>query len=421
MNRTFPAILLTLGGLLVLLLVLGSPAAAQARPKEGTEVDSLIERIKLARARDERLHGDGTKPVRTAVSPDREAPPKETTETEPRDANAEKVRAQRAAEREKMATNPQQYVKDMGTPSATPGAGAEDSVTGLVGRIRASRSEEAEKEKAEREKAAKEGVTRETTGVEPRMPAADVSTYRRFLTPMRDVSGTVGGEALRDTTAAPARATEAGAAARSGELPDPSKDPSAYEARVRADMGPRGDLPAYADKSLLGVYESDRYGRLLSQARDVQPNPGGTNASQAYKAYQALQRNPDTGSIIGQRDVYVPNSATFINPTFRGSIYEIPYSTDPFRRNYSDLTTQSKYSSAGYYNLGVRESFQDYYTREYGVSRAFVPGASSSQNFEVNTVKQWTQQIRQDYGVDIRPGAATYGDLYRIQTGLRKR
>jgi hypothetical protein len=108
-----------------------------------------------------------------------------------------------------------------------------------------------------------------------------------------------------------------------------------------------------------------------------------------------------------------------VNPTYRGSIYSNAYSGDPYVRSYSPDTTQSRYSSSGYYSMDTRESFSDYYQREIGVSNAFVPGSASRQ-IEVNTVKQWTDTINQYYGTNTAAGTNTFTDTYRLYSAQRK-
>jgi hypothetical protein len=427
MKRTFPLLIVVLTAAIAVVLLWGSPASAQSRRTGTPEVDPLIERIQAARARDERLYGDGTTKDAGGASSGERKPAvaaKKPVADAAKEKDAEKRRPEGiAADVERSAKDPAAYAKEMSTPGRVTAQDVlksyetDRTVGGMLDRIRGSRSEEAEKEKALREKAAKEGVTREPAPLEVRTPASDPSAYQRFLTPRRGVAGTVGGEAVLQTRQAPLGVAEIRNAVRPSGLPDPSKESTLYDTRVQAEMGVRAQLPRYADSSLLGVYETQRYDRLLTQDRDVRFEKGRANLTNVYQTYQGFQNAPDTGSSIARRDVYVPNSTTFINPTYRGSIYEVPYASDPFRRNYSSNTTDSRYSNSSYFNLGNRESYEDYYTREYGVSRSFVPDFSSSRGFEVNTIKQWTQDLRTNYGIDVRPGSATYGDLYRMRTG----
>ncbi len=416
-----------------------APASAQTRTSE-SDVSALIQRIKEARAREEHATEDMAPPD-SKSSASTEAKPATPAEASAKAADEkkkvadERARQDRArAEAEKIARNPRDYVRSMANPTRPSASDAlrsldtDRSAADIVSRIRENRSPDEAKDKAKREKEEKEAVTRVTPGTEAKGGAAP--DYSRFLTPSRGAEGTVGGElvtqrALPQTAPDPISSVTPGGASTlarkpsTGGLADPSQDPTLYQKEAERTLGLKAALPSYADKGLLGVYATNQFSQAVQQQRDARFDPG-TSLNRVYDVYKQLQKTPDTSSIIGRRDVYVPNAQDFQNPSYRGSIYEMPFAVDPNNRNYSQSSTLSQYSNSAYRNLNVGESWTDYYTREYGVTPSFAPLPSSSRAFDVNTIKQWSVDLRQNYGVDITPGSMSYGDMYRLQTGLRK-
>jgi len=357
----------------------------------------------------------------------------EDDETDLDSPEERKARAKRRAKRkallsgkpekkEELITDPNELRKRMGS---VPRIGAKEmldeyrmgtSTKDLLKRIQQSRSGELQEGKEKRKKEAGERVTREPVIRDFRSGLPDYSLdtkidrdFRRRLNVI-GVGGLAGEqERLRNRMiGGPTRRT------RVADLPDPAKDFDLYKTRLRSEFGERGTLPSYVDPKLAGVQETRRFDRWITNEFGARLEPGRASLPQAYNAYKSLASLPPLDTSRGRRDVYVPYSTNFLNPIYRGGIYGAPLTSDPYQRNYGPTLTESKYSQQEYLNTGVRESFADYYRREFGVGTSFVP-ESSSRYYDINTMNQWQAQLRRS-GVDTRGANTSYSDLYRLQT-----
>jgi hypothetical protein len=295
------------------------------------------------------------------------------------------------------------------------------STEDLLKRIREGRpgSEEGKKEGEESEE---EPLTRPGLGgggVKVETPKYGVED--RFHESLRGRPGIVGSRRLTADDEYTVRI--GGEATRQGtlsSLPDPGEDLQAYRRRLSGTVYQSGRDERYLDNvvpDLRSTVEGERLNREVInryEARIIPQEVG--NLGQAFKAYESLTQLPRLSDSLGRRDVYVPNSTNYLNQTYRGSIYGIPYSNDPYQRNWAPQLTRSKYSTESYYNFNVQESFADWYQREYGVSNAFVPGSTARQ-YDINTLQQWQSSLRRDYGIDVRATQSTYADMYRLHTG----
>jgi hypothetical protein len=208
-----------------------------------------------------------------------------------------------------------------------------------------------------------------------------------------------------------------GGAGPTHELPDITKDTQGYAERMVREFGVRGAIPdVNVDPRLLEIQERNRFARWSQKDHEALVDPKAmASTERLYDTYKELGKVPIARSYESYRDTYVPYSQNFLDPSLRGTIYGRGFINDPDQRNYNLNIAQSKYSSDWYYNLDLRESFEDYYTREFGVNNSFVPG-SASRFFEINTLKQWADFYQRDYGVNIRTGNYTYSDWYRLHT-----
>jgi len=421
MRKTL-AILVLAGVGLGLLFFLGSVGAqAQSASPDKNQVDSLVERIKAAKADVERRESEDEngKPLQL-TKPDQRSAKEKAKETE-----AKKTEVSRKEEGRAANILADRYLREAGE---IPRMGPRDILrryeVGLtpeeiLKRIRESRATEAEAQKKGQEKKPDEGgIAQESAPRDYRELAKEYSPDRVYLAQPRVTVGPIGAETLPGRKDMPsAGMTEIRRSTGPSEFPDPNKDLDRYQALLTDRFGVRGELPQFIDPSLRSTYEAQRFRNWLTNEQDVRVEPGRMDVSQLYSTYRAFQSLPEVNKSLGRRDAYVPNSTNYLTPAYRGSIYSQPFSSDPYARNYSPNSTQSKYSSPDYYSLNTRESFSDYYQREYGVSNAFVPGSAARQ-YEVNTVKQWADSLRQNYGIDVRPGERTYSEMYRLNTSM---
>jgi hypothetical protein len=421
MRKILTVTILASAGLALVLLLGWSSVQAQTAPAGKGAADTLSERIKAAKAKAEadRIAAEG-EPGTAAeeTQPAEEEKPKE----KPKATKKPVSRPTEGAGTTGTAEDPYGSPRDT---TSLPMTGPQDVLQRYdvnatpeqkLMRIRAIRAAEAAKTKGtEAKKPAEAGGIPVDAGLRNyRELVKQYSPDRVYLSQPQVPTGIVGTETLPGLGAAAERARE-----NSGQLPDPSKNPDEYEQMLKQQYGVRGALPEFTDPSLRSTYEAQRFRNWLFSDQGVYVDPGKTDVSQLYNTYQAYRSLPPQSNSLGKRDSYVPNSTDFVNPTYRGSIYSNAYSGDPYVRSYSPDTTQSRYSSSGYYSMDTRESFSDYYQREIGVSNAFVPGSASRQ-FEVNTVKQWTDTINQYYGTNTAAGTNTFTDTYRLYSAQRK-
>ena len=276
---------------------------------------------------------------------------------------------------------------------------------------------------------------RETLGEkkeEGRRPEADITERRgprnfRDLTPDYSLQKEYGlgrqGGMIGEGLVPKAGVTQRKAAtAPTRELPDILKETAEYEKRLVKEYGERGVVPnPYVDPRLLDIQERQRFNRWLKQDHEVLLDAKGAKRSVGglFDTYNYFGRLPQVNKSLKYRDAYVPYSQNFLSPALRGTVYSRNYISDTAKRNFNPNVSRSKFSNQEYWNLDVRESYQDWYVREFGVNNSYVP-FSTSRQYEINTLKQWSDQMRRDYGVDIRPGQRTYADWYRIRTSKPK-
>jgi len=407
------AILMSAG--IVLLVLLGSGSVrAQTAASDQRLVDSLVEQIKAAKA----------EMARRAAAEEQATAPDETQK-----------KAEKPAEKPKAAKKPTRTQKEegglgigtdryrllrqgTGLPSSGLGGRYDLSETpeDILNRIRAERAAAGgQGPKGTEAKPAEEGGIPMESGLRNfREMIKQYSPDRVYLAQPKVPTGIVGTGMLPGPPGGATVSRVTGV-----QLPDPSTQPDEYAQALTDQFGVRAALPQFADPSLRSTYEAQRFRNLLFNDQGVYVAPGNANISQLYNTYKTFQSLPGESNSLGKRDAYVANSQNFVSSTYRGSIYSNPYSNDPYARSVSPYTTQSKYSSTGYYSLDTRESFSDYYQRELGVNATFVPG-SASRLYEINTVKQWTNTIRDYYGTQIRPGEKTFADTYRLYSGERR-
>jgi len=370
------------------------------------EADTLLERIRAAKAKSEGASAQDTGiDLSTPSERKKKAAEKDTEDT-----------AERRRTPARTITDPYAYTRSMTLGS---GLGARDvlqryelgtSSQQLLGRIRGSRpSEEKPRDEATTESPRPETTTPERpffdrpTGLRDyRHLAPDYHLESRYSTDVSRTTELLGGSDLARSSAR-------------DELPDPKKDFDTYQAILKKELGARGQVSRYADPNLRGTYETKRFGNLLSEQYDVDIDLKRQDAASAYSTYRQFQRLPDVSTQLGKRDTYIPYSTNYLSSTYRGTIYDTSSSSDLLSSRSVASPTYSRLSNLNYFNLNTRESYADYYEREYGVSRSFLPG-SSARHYDLNTMKQWSAQLNRDYGVDVRAGSQTYADLYRLHT-----
>ncbi|HUW55068.1 MAG TPA: hypothetical protein VMZ92_00380 [Planctomycetota bacterium] len=415
MRKLLPFLVAAGVGLALLLLPAGRTARAQSAADR--EADSLLERIRSAKSRQQAT--TSAKPDDKKI--DLNAPGEGKTDKEGTEKDESK--APRRREAVEVITDPYEYMRRMGT---MPRAGTRDLLRSydiertpneLLERIRESRvtDDRAKKKATERKETALRRTSQQPSTTDYRQGLSDYNLEDKYLSPLSELSDGIGADALR----APASPREAAAELRRStsptDLPDPNKNLDRYQKGLREQYGEKGALPQYVDTNLRGTYEAGRFKSWLQNEYGTRVETDQLDVSQLNNAYREFQALPPVNESLGRRDSYIPNSQNFLSDVYRGTIYSQSNTIDPGRRNWSPSFSQSKYSTADYYNLNTFDSYSDYYEREYGVSKAFVPG-SSARHYDINTMKQWEDSLRRDYGMDSRAGDRTYADLYRLYT-----
>ncbi len=324
-------------------------------------------------------------------------------------ATARKRREERVRD---MMVSPEEYLQRMKAAMAS-GMGLRESDTysrrtaEALRRIRESQSTEREEEKSVRERAAEAAIARGGAFLSDRTAGRrDFSLDSRYMSPLRAASTVIGADRLRSTRLR-ASGTPQYAAVR-----DLSTDDGVA---AESKFGTSEDLTRYADPNLVKTYKASEAKRALMRNSDVNVDKGSVSLTDLNRTYRQLSRVSTASRSLGRRDTYVPNSTNFLDNTYKGSIYSRSYSVDPSYRNSARNLTQTK-STGGYYNLNTREAYSDWYQREYGVGRSYVP-TSASRQYEVNTMKQWEDDLRRDRGINVRSGTMTYAEMYHLRTG----
>ncbi|HUV38820.1 MAG TPA: hypothetical protein VMY39_04370 [Planctomycetota bacterium] len=419
---------LAVGVMAAALLVL----CARAVRAQSTEVDPereaatrrLLERIRAAKAEAEKdkpaLHKDKDKDKeKDAAESDTDlSSPEEKKARQERRAKLRALLSGKPDTGEEFITDPNELRRRVGSiprqgPRDLLGAyDSEDSTENILKRIRQARSGESERG---REQEAEERVSPEP-GL--RGLPGEVPDYSLETKVDRDLERRLSGVGMGMLPGDRAQRYQGiGGPTRglgSATLPDPSTDLRDYNTRMVREFGERGALPGNVNPDLVNEHETRRFGRWLTDDFDARLETGGVSLPDAYKAYRDLHALGPRNTSLGRRDTYVPYSTDYLSPTYRGTIYGNYYSSDPYQRSYAPDLSRSKFSNESYYNNDVTQSFSDYYQREYGVGPSFVP-ESSSRYYDVNTMKQWQNQLRWQ-GIDTRGAANTYSDLYRLQT-----
>ncbi|KPJ55770.1 MAG: hypothetical protein AMS16_03665 [Planctomycetes bacterium DG_58] len=417
MRKLLPVLVMTGVALAVLLWWGERWSAAQSPLTPQDEADSLIEKIKAIRAKHEAdASGESIKRKLELTAPGEAKTDEKTSE----EATSKKARPREPVE---ITEDPYEYLWRMGT-LRYPGRrellerySIETDPNELLQRIRESRANQDEKKKKTtgRQETAERPATPEPTPRDYREPLPDYSIDGAYLAPLDQIPDAIGTDALRRQPGPTTRSEEISRSTDPTELPDPSKDMDRYQKALRERYGARAGVSQYSYEGLRDTYERNRFKTWLQNQHEARVESNKLDVPQLSKAYDEYQKLPALNESLGRRDVYIPYSQNYLSDTYRGTIYSRPYTSDPVRRNLSAAISQSKYSTLDYFNLNTFDAFADYYQREYGVGRSFVPGSAAG-HYDINTMKQWTESLRRDYGIDVGDGRRTYAELYKLYT-----
>jgi hypothetical protein len=400
-----------LGAFVLLAGLMGSSAFAQATDYQTDyETKALLDRIKASKTE------AAQEPAKDEVPKIRLSTPQEEKLKEKKKAEAaKKEKPQRPTKPVLESYQSGEYLRSLGifpilNPDEVAGLYQPETVPGKVLK--------GGKEGAEAKRGAKpEDVTvRKASVRDYRNLAQEYDLQRKYAPYNQQLPGVVASGALPGEVRTPVGRAITPGNEMPAAVPDPAIDKEAYEKLMKGVFGEKGALPPSADPNLVKTYEVQRFQRWLQQDFEARVSAqSNVTVPQLFSTYNMFQNLPPTNRAQQYRDVYVPNSQDFINPSYRGTIYGQPFIDDPYRYNYNPNITQSKYSNADYFNMNTKQGFQDWYVRDMGVNNQFVPDGVN-RNYDMNTIKQWTTSFRENFGVDLRVGAQTYGDYYRMWT-----